>query len=68
MDKPVLVPLHRTRKQINALRIKVNDNVIIIKPLSYLLMLYLIENAYMVMTDSGGLQRAYFLKTPCTTA
>lgn len=69
LDKPVLVPLHpRTRNQINALRIKVNDNVILIKPVSYLLMLYLIDNAYMVITDSGGLQKeAYFLKTPCTT-
>jgi len=69
LDKLVLVPLHpRTRKQINTLDIKVNDNVVIINPVSYLLMLYLIENAYMVMTDSGGLQKeAYFLKTPCTT-
>ena len=31
-------------------------------------MLYLVSNAYMVVTDSGGLQKeAYFLKTPCTT-
>lgn len=31
-------------------------------------MLYLTSNAYMVVTDSGGLQKeAYFLKTPCTT-
>ena len=31
-------------------------------------MLYLVSNAYMVVTDSGGLQKeAYFLKTPWTT-
>ncbi|WP_066175328.1 non-hydrolyzing UDP-N-acetylglucosamine 2-epimerase [Bacillus marinisedimentorum] len=68
MDKPVLMPLHpRTHKLINELNIKV-DNVIIIKPVGYLMMLYLTANAYMVVTDSGGLQKeAYFLRTPCTT-
>ncbi|MEH7251590.1 UDP-N-acetylglucosamine 2-epimerase (non-hydrolyzing) [Neobacillus niacini] len=68
MDKPVLLPLHpRTCKLIEGLEIKLN-NTIIIKPVGYLLMLYLTANAYMVVTDSGGLQKeAYFLKTPCTT-
>lgn len=67
-DKPVLLPLHpRTKKLIEELDITV-QNVIIIKPVGYLLMLYLTSNAYMVVTDSGGLQKeAYFLKTPCTT-
>ncbi|WP_458411727.1 non-hydrolyzing UDP-N-acetylglucosamine 2-epimerase [Schinkia sp. CFF1] len=68
MDKPVLLPLHpRTRKLIEDYDIKIS-NTIIIKPVGYLLMLYLTANAYMVVTDSGGLQKeAYFLKTPCTT-
>lgn len=68
MDKPVLMPLHpRTRKQINGLGLKFN-NLTVIDPVGYLLMLYLTTNAYMVITDSGGLQKeAYFLKTPCTT-
>lgn len=68
MDKPVLMPLHpRTKKLINEQNIHLN-NVIIINPVGYLLMLYLTANAYMVVTDSGGLQKeAYFLKTPCTT-
>lgn len=67
-DKPVLLPLHpRTYKQLNKLNMKLN-NVSIIKPVGYLLMLYLTAHAYMVITDSGGLQKeAFLLKTPCTT-
>jgi len=68
LDKPVLLPLHpRTKKLIENLDVNLK-NVIVIKPVGYLLMLYLTSNAYMVVTDSGGLQKeAYFLKTPCTT-
>ncbi|MEN1762027.1 non-hydrolyzing UDP-N-acetylglucosamine 2-epimerase [Anoxynatronum sibiricum] len=68
LDKPVLLPLHpRTKKLIEGLEVDLK-NIIIVKPVGYLLMLYLISNAYMVVTDSGGLQKeAYFLKTPCTT-
>ena len=68
MGKPVLMPLHpRTRKRIKGLGIKFK-NLTVIDPVGYLLMLYLTVNAYMVITDSGGLQKeAYFLKTPCTT-
>lgn len=68
LDKHVLLPLHpRTKRLIENLDIDFK-NIIIIKPVGYLLMLYLTSNAYMVVTDSGGLQKeAYFLKTPCTT-
>lgn len=68
LNKPVFLPLHpRTRKLIEELDITL-QNVIIVKPLGYLLMLYLTANAYMVVTDSGGLQKeAYFLRTACTT-
>lgn len=68
LDKPVILPIHpRTKKKIDELNIQFK-NIIIINPVGYLLMLYLINNAYMVITDSGGLQKeAYFLKTPCTT-
>ncbi len=38
----------------------------IIDPVSYLEMIYLLENCTLVMTDSGGLQKeAYFFKKPC---
>lgn len=68
LDKPVLLPLHpRTRKLLGALTLPMH-NVFVIQPVGYLLMLYLTAHAYMVLTDSGGLQKeAYFLKTPCTT-
>ena len=68
LDKPVLMPLHpRTKKLIENLELSL-DNIVIIKPVGYLLMLYLTANAYMVVTDSGGLQKeAYFLGSPCTT-
>lgn len=68
LDKPVLLPLHpRTRKLLSELDIPMN-NILITQPVGYLLMLYLTANAYMLLTDSGGLQKeAYFLKTPCTT-
>lgn len=68
LDKPVLLPLHpRTKKLIKNADID-SKNIVIIKPVGYLLMLYLTANAHMVITDSGGLQKeAYFLKTPCTT-
>lgn len=68
LDKPVILPLHpRTKNIINNMGISLN-NIILIKPVGYLLMLYLTANAHMVITDSGGLQKeAYFLRTPCTT-
>ncbi len=68
LDKPVLLPLHpRTKKLIKELDTDLS-NIIIVQPVGYLLMLSLTANAYMVVTDSGGLQKeAYFLKTPCTT-
>ena len=68
LDKPVLLPLHpRTNKLIEDVEITTR-NIVIVKPVGYLLMLYLTANAYMVVTDSGGLQKeAYFLNTPCTT-
>ena len=68
LDKPVLLPLHpRTRKMLSELDMQMS-NIVTIQPVGYLLMLYLIANAYMILTDSGGLQKeAYFLRTPCTT-
>ena len=60
----MLLPLHpRTKKLIENLDVSLN-NVIIIKPVGYLLMLYLTSKAYMVVTDSGGLQKKHFFLKP----
>lgn len=68
LKKPVIMPLHpRTLNKIKDLKLNIN-NIYIIEPVGYLLMLYLTKYASMIITDSGGLQKeAYFLKTPCTT-
>lgn len=69
LDKPVLMPIHpRTKLALGENLQVLPPNIIIIEPVGYLLMLFLIDNSRMVLTDSGGLQKeAYFLKTPCTT-
>lgn len=68
LSKPVIVPIHpRTKTKVREIDIRLS-NVSIVEPVGYLLMLYLVANSSMVITDSGGLQKeAYFLKTPCTT-
>jgi len=67
-EKNIILPLHpRTKKIINNLNIN-TDNLIIIEPMGYLEMLWLIDNCDLVMTDSGGLQKeAYFFEKPCVT-
>ncbi|MCR3905734.1 MAG: UDP-N-acetylglucosamine 2-epimerase (non-hydrolyzing) [Tenericutes bacterium] len=68
MNKIVVMPIHpRTRNILDKMNIK-TQNIIFVKPVGYLLMLYLISKSCMVITDSGGVQKeAFLLNKPCTT-
>ena len=69
----IVFPVHpRTQKQLETLklydRIARQKHIKTIKPAGYHETLKLIENALVVMTDSGGVQKeAFWLKTPCVT-
>lgn len=64
---PVVLLIHpRTKKQLAEQ--KIEPKVLLIEPVGYLEMLYLLERCRMVLTDSGGLQKeAFFLQKPCLT-
>jgi UDP-N-acetylglucosamine 2-epimerase len=70
----IVFPVHpRTSKKIAALerafpQEKVSGNLKMIEPIGYLDMLVLEENARLILTDSGGMQKeAYFFGVPCVT-
>jgi UDP-N-acetylglucosamine 2-epimerase len=70
----IVFPVHpRTSKNIAALerafpQEKVPGNLKMIDPVGYLDMLVLEENARLMLTDSGGMQKeAYFFGVPCIT-
>jgi UDP-GlcNAc3NAcA epimerase len=67
---PVVLPIHpRTRNILSSSAIKLQDDrIILVDPVGYLESLWLIRNADLVLTDSGGLQKeAYFLGKGCVT-
>ena len=68
-DIQVILPLHpRTKSILEKNSIVLCDNISTIEPVGYLNMVYLIKNAKIIMTDSGGLQKeAFFFKKPCIT-
>jgi len=65
-DRQIVLPLHpRTKKTIESLEIK-TGNLLIIDPVGYLEMIWLLDNCDLVLTDSGGLQKeAFFFAKPC---
>ena len=65
----IILPMHpRTRKMLESLDIHFNDALRIIDPVGYFDMLALEENARLIATDSGGVQReAYYMSIPCLT-
>ena len=64
----VILPIHpRTKKILKEKNIN-TENINIIPPVGYLNMTWLIKNCFVVLTDSGGLQKeAFFNKKFCIT-
>ena len=73
IDEPVIFPIHpRTQQKIKELGFlnqkSKTENPKLIDPVSYLDMLILEQNARIILTDSGGIQKeAYFFGIPCLT-
>ncbi len=65
----VVFPVHpRTRKALLREELSLDDHIVTIDPVGYLEMVLLLDQARLVLTDSGGLQKeAYWGKTPCLT-
>ena len=69
VGETVIFPVHpRTRGALAKLDEQFGDNVRLIEPVGYYDMMVLEENARLIATDSGGVQReAYFMQKPCLT-
>lgn len=66
-EKSIVFPVHpRTQKQLQAVGLP--SNIHLVEPLRYLEFIYLVKNAYAVLTDSGGIQEeTTYLGIPCFT-
>jgi UDP-GlcNAc3NAcA epimerase len=71
IDQDVILPLHpRTQKKILEYKLNdsINERLILIDPIGYLEMLYLLKNSSLIITDSGGLQKeAFYFHKLCLT-
>ena len=69
ISERIVFPIHpRTRKSLDQINAQFGCHVLAIEPVGYLDMVILEENARLIATDSGGVQReAYFLSVPCLT-
>jgi UDP-GlcNAc3NAcA epimerase len=67
--RQIVLPLHpRTRSKLAAYGITLPSNVMPIDPVGYLDMVMLEQNAQLIATDSGGVQKeAFFYRVPCVT-
>jgi UDP-N-acetylglucosamine 2-epimerase len=69
LPESIVFPAHpRTRKALTRLGAHFASHVRLIEPVCYFDMMMLEDNARLIATDSGGVQReAYFLGIPCLT-
>lgn len=70
-ERPVVMPLHpRTRSVLDreGLLAGVEQDCVLLEPVSYLEMVRLEKEAAVIITDSGGVQKeAFFQRVPCVT-
>lgn len=68
-DYPVILPLHpRTQKVLDRRQQAATAGIRVVDPVSYWDMLVLQQNARIILTDSGGVQKeAYWASVPCVT-
>ena len=69
LNLPIIFPIHpRTEKMLERFKLKLPEGTIKISPLGYLDFLVLMADAYLILTDSGGIQEeACILKVGCVT-
>lgn len=69
LDAPIVMPMHpRTRIALNRIGKDVGQHIQVIDPVGYLDMAMLEQNARLIATDSGGVQKeAFFYRVPCIT-
>jgi UDP-GlcNAc3NAcA epimerase len=67
-NRPIVLPIHpRTRQSAQRMGVTF-EGLKVVNPIGYLDMAMLLNGAFEVFTDSGGLQKeAYFHRVPCTT-
>lgn len=66
---PIVLPLHpRTAKKLREFKIEISSEIVVLEPVGYFEMIWMLSHCEMVITDSGGLQKeAFFFKKPCMT-
>ncbi len=69
IGKPVLWPVHpRTKARLEQFQLTLPPGVRLLDPQPYLAFLHLMSNAFLILTDSGGIQEeACVLGVPCVT-